>query len=280
MKKIKIIFIILTVVIASCGDGERITENPEYSADRERNIRKYNLEVAKEQSKTRSACDTLALEEYIIDHYPAGTYLLSMNKTSVYDIPRKAVIYYEDQCSRMQYVLACIVKSKECGRFVEPSNVIGYDASFINLDSTKLGTALFYLTLFECSKSESFRKVWEKIIPSQGGFNYIRLKKWRPKNIPYVEVNFSDGIISGHRNYNYFFIDGIENTPHLLETYDGISYRRTLANVDNDIYPDYYEYRFLYNSRRISVRDSIPFHWDNKKHLYITDVNKKWFRKY
>lgn len=280
MKKIKILFIILIAVISSCGDGERVTGNPEYSADKQRDIRKYNLELEKEQSETRNPCDTLALEEYIIDNYPAGTYLLRANKTSVYDIPKKAVIYYKDKCSRIQYILASIVKSKECERFIEPSNVIGYDASFINLDSTKLGTALFYLTLFECNGNESFRKIWEKIIPSQGGFNSIKLKRWRAKNILYVEANFSDGIISGHRNYNYFFIDGIENEPHLLETYDGISHRRTLANVDNDIYPDYYEYRFFHNSRTISVRDSIPFHWDNKKHLYITDVNKKWFRKY
>lgn len=280
MKKFEILFIILTLVIISCGDGERITGNPEYSAEKEKNIRKYNLEIEKEQRVARSACDTLALEEYIIDHYPAGTYLLNTNKTSIYDIPKKAVIYFKDKCSGIQYILACIVKSKECERFVEPSNVIGYDASFINLDSTKLGTAFFYITLFECNENGSFGKVWEKIIPSQGGFNYIRLKRWRPKNTLYVEVNFSDGIISGHRNYNYFFTDGIENKPHLLETYDGISYRRTLANVDNDIYPDYYEYRFFHNSSTIGIRDSIPFHWDNKKHLYITDVNKKWFRKY
>ena len=277
----KIIFLILILIITSCGDDERITGNPEFSAVKEKNIRKYNLEIEKEQRQEITVCDTLALEEYIIDNYTAGTYLMKLNKSTVYDIPQKAVIYYKDKCSRSQYIFACVVESKDCERFVEPNNVIGYEASFVNLDSTKLGTALFYLTLFECDNNNgTFNKIWEKIVPSQGGFNSIKLKKWRPRNILYIEMNFSDGIISGHRNYNYFLLDRIENEPHLLETYDGISHRRTLAIVDENIYPDYYEYRFIHNSVSISVRDSIPFYWDKKKNLYITKVNKNWFRKY
>jgi hypothetical protein len=273
--------VILILILISCGDDERITGTPEFSAEKERNIRKHNLELKKEQKQENTLCDTLALEDYIIDNYPAGTHLSKFNSSSVYDVPQKAVIYYKDKCSRNQYIFACIIKSKECERFVEPNNVIGYEASFVNLDSTKLGTALFYLTLFECDYNNgSFNRVWEKIVPSQGGFNSIKLKRWEPKNILYVEMNFNDGIISGHRNYNYFLLDGIENKPHLLETYKGISHRRTLANIDYNFFPDYYEYRFRHNSVSISIRDSIPFYWNNKKQLYVTKVNKNWFRKY
>lgn len=279
-KKNKIVFLILTFIIASCGDDERVTGNPEFSVVKEKNIRKYNLEIKKEHSQDRTICDTLALEEYIIDNFPAGTYLMKLNKTTVYNVPQKAVIYYKDKCSERQYVFACIVESKNCERFVEPNNVIGYESSFVNLDSTKLGTALFYLTLFECNGNGSFNMVWERIVPSQGGFNSIKLKKWRPKNILYLEINYSDGIISGHRNYNYFLLDGIENKPHLLETYDGISHRRTIADIDDNFYPDYHEYRFRHNSSSITVRDSIPFYWNDKKQLYVTTVNKNWFRKY
>lgn len=279
-KKNKIVFLILTFIIASCGDDERVTGNPEFSVVKEKNIRKYNLEIKKEHSQDRTICDTLALEEYIIDNYPGGTYLMTLNKTTVYNIPQKAVIYYKDKCDDRKYVFACIVESKNCERFVEPKNVIGYESSFVNLDSTKLGTALFYLTLFECNDNGSFSRKWEKIVPSQGGFNSIKLKKWKPKNIVYIEINFSDGIISGHRDYNYFLLDGIENKPHLLETYDGISHKRTIADIDDNFYPDYYEYRFGHNSTSISVRDSIPFYWNNKKELYVTTVNKNWFRKY
>jgi len=280
LKKHEIFIIILSLIFLSCDGEERVDNRPEFSEAKERDIRTYNIEVAKNLSKNRSVCDTLALEEFIIDTYPAGTYLIKFNKTSVYNVPKKAVIYYKDKCNKNQYIFACIVKSKECERFVEPNNIIGYDASFINFDSTKLGTALFYLTLFECNKNNSFRLVWEKIVPSQGGFNSMRLKKWRIKNALYVEMNFNDGIISGHRNYNYFIQDSIENEPHLLETYDGIGHKRTLANNDDNIFPDYYEYRFIHDSTSIGVRDSIPFFWENKKQLYVTAVNKNWYREY
>ncbi len=38
----------------------------------------------------------------------------------------------------------------------------------------------------------------------------------------YVELNYEAGIISGHRNYNLFLVDGIEKKPHLMETYEGL----------------------------------------------------------
>ena len=53
----------------SCGDDERVTGTPEFSAEKERNIRKHNLELKKDQKQENTLCDTLALEDYIIDNY-------------------------------------------------------------------------------------------------------------------------------------------------------------------------------------------------------------------
>jgi hypothetical protein len=71
----------------------------------------------------------------------------------------------------------------------------------------------------------------------------------------------------------------------LLETYLGIAHKRTLANVNNDKFPDYWEYRFNSEAWRdsiyqIKIIDSVPFYWSIKKQLYITDKNQRWFRKY
>jgi hypothetical protein len=113
----------------------------------------------------------------------------------------------------------------------------------------------------------------------------MTIKNWDAKNIKYVELNFEDGIISGHRNYNFFMIDGWRKKPHLMETYIAIAKKRVLANINNDKFPDYWEYRFTQNSGRdslyaIRVLDSVPFYWSMKKQLYITDKSSKWFRKY
>ncbi len=108
----------------------------------------------------------------------------------------------------------------------------------------------------------------------------MRIKNWKEKRIQYIELNFEDGIISGHRSYNFFFVDGIEKKPHLMETYLGIVHKRTLANVNDDKFPDYYEYRFTEDSTGIAIRDSIPFYWSEKRNLYITDVSRRWWREY
>ena len=164
--------------------------------------------------------------------------------------------------------------------------MVGFESSYINLDSTKLGTAFFWLTLFEC-KDGQFERLWESEVPIHGGFNRITIKNWKVKNMKYVELNYEDGIISGHRNYNFFLTDGWRKPPHLLETYVGIAHKRAIANVNNDKFPDYFEYRFyreihgkdsLYAS--IRILDSIPFFGVRKRQLYITDKNPRWFRKY
>jgi len=261
----------------SCND-ETGGGQPETSSSKEKNIRSYNIEQEKDLAKKRTPCDTIALQEYIIDSYPAGTYLVEFDRTYTYNIPKSAVIYYRGAQNK-NYIFAVIAKSKEGERYVEKKNVIGFESSFINLDSTKLGTAFFYLTLFTCDNN-NFEKLWESEAPIHGGFNSMKIKKWKKQNIMYVELNYEDGIISGHRNYNFFLIDGIEKEPHLMETYLGIVHKRTLADVNKDKFPDYYEYRFLEDSLRITELDSIPFYWSEKKQLYITDRNSRWFRKY
>ncbi len=277
MKKISLLFILLSSLFWGCNR----TSND--SSSKDASIRRYNMEMAKEQKgKQESACDTLALVEHIINEDTAGTYLVKFDRTLTYNVPKYAVIYHTDKKNKKQYIFAVIAKSKKGERLIEPKNVIGFSSSFVNLDSTKLGTAFFFLTMYECHKdsSEPFVKLWEAEVPIHGGFNSMKLKKWKPKNLLYVELNFDAGIISGHRNYNFFFVDGILEEPHLMETYLGLVHKRTMANINDDEYPDYWEYRFWDDSISIRVRDSIPFYWSKKKDLYITKYNRRWYRKY
>ncbi len=280
MKIIKLLFMLLSFTLISCNKTS--DEQAENSSSKDESIRRYNMEMAEKQNKNRNPCDTLSLKEYILDTSSEGTYLVEFDRTFTYNVPKSAVIYYKDRKAKKQYIFAVIAKSKqgENERFIEPKNVIGYESSFINLDSTDLGTAFFYLALYECQEDSTFTKHWESEVPIHGGFNRMTLKTWKPKNIKYVELNYEAGIISGHRNYNYFLVDGIEKKPHLMETYEGLVHKRTIAKVNNDKYPDYYEYRFWEDSLSIRLRDSIPFYWSTKKQLYITDKNRRWFRKY
>jgi len=281
MKKIQFLLAVLLVVgIYSCGEdrpGGR--EAIEHSGTKEKDIRDYNLDVEKDVTSGRFPCDTIALQEYVLDEYPAGEYLVEFDRTTTYNIPRTAVLYYKDR-EGSQYIFGVIAKSKPGERYIEMKNVVGFESSYINLDSTKLGTAFFFLTLFECTGNSDFNVLWEAEIPIHGGFNSLKMKNWRAKNIKYIELNFEAGIISGHRNYNYFFVNGIRSKPHLMETYEGIVHKRTLANVNNDDYPDYYEYRFIDSTNYIAIRDSVPFYWNNKRNLYVTKFSSRWFRYY
>lgn len=274
-------FILGLILISACTSGSDQSGDAATSQAKDEELRQYNLDIQKEQTKNRFPCDTIALKEYIISNYEAGTYLVEFDKTFTYNIPKSAVIYFQDKAN---YILAVIAKSKPGERNIEAKNVIGFESSFINLDSTKLGTAFFWLTLFEC-KDGGFNRIWESEVPIHGGFNKMSIKTWKPKNTKYVELNYEDGIISGHRNYNFFMVDGWRNPPHLMETYVGLTHKRTMTNVNNDKYPDYWEYRFTSTSwadslASIRVLDSIPFYWSTKRNLYITDKNSRWFRKY
>lgn len=271
-----IVFPLLMFFLLTCSSEKKDTGDAATSSVKEREIREYNIDVAKEQTKNRFPCDTIALREYILNNYPSGSYLLQNEPATIYGVPKNAVIYFNDGGN---FILALIARSKESERFIERKNIQGYESSFVTLDSTKLGTALFFLTLFEC-KDNDFEKIWEAEVPIHGGFSKMSIKTWAPKNIKYVELFYEDGIISGHRKYNFFMVNGWRNPPHLLETYVGIVHKRTMANINNDKYPDYYEYRFIEDSLHIRVRDSIPFYWSEKRQLYITDKNPRWFRKY
>lgn len=280
--KIFIAFPLLVLMFFACSkEGEKGDAATSTAKDEE--IQNYNINVEKGQTKNRFPCDTIALKEYILNNYEPGTYLLEFDRTFTFNVPKSAVVYFKDGGN--DYVIGVVAKSKQTERKIETKNVIGFESSYINLDSTKLGTAFFWLTLFGCKNGE-FTRIWEAEVPIHGGFNRMAIKTWPAKNIKYVELNYEDGIISGHRNYNFFLVDGWSKPPHLLETYVGITHKRTIANINNDKFPDYYEYRF--NSSRlredslyqIRVLDSIPFYWSEKRQLYITDKSPRWFRKY
>ncbi|MEI7812459.1 MAG: hypothetical protein WCJ01_08535 [Ignavibacteria bacterium] len=278
-----ILLLLLTIVILivysftnfsfnnSNGNMNSQSGDAAYSASKDQSVQSYNISVQKEVAVNRFACDTIALQEYILVNYPAGSYLVQFDRTFTLNIPKYAVIYKKLDAD---YVFAAIVKSKEGERNIETKNIIGYESSFINLDSTKLGTAFFFLTLFQCVDS-SFQMIWEKEIPIHGGFNQMTYAVWKNKNIPYVSLNFEDGIIVGHRDYNVFMCDGLKAPPHLLETYEGISHKRTMANINNDQYPDYFEFNFLSTANRIASEDSVAFLWDVKKNLYYNTRNPK-----
>lgn len=273
MNRYLYIVILLVIALVACS-GEGTTED-DAKPDSEREIREYNLEIQREQAEKRTPCDAISIEEFILENYEEGSYLVEFDKTYTFSLQKPAVIKHKTETSNL--VFAVIAKSKPGERPVEKENIVGYESSFINLDSTKLGTAFFFLTMFECF-NEQLVPVWEAEVPRHGGFNYMKMGLWQFNSTPFITLNFEDGIISGHRDYNYFFIDGFFERPHLLETYEGLVHKRTMQNFDNDKYPDYYEYRFI--DSLLQIVDSIPFKWDEKRKVYRSPVNRRWIRKY
>jgi len=281
-------YILLIVVIAvsflffTCGKkstqevkapGEDVAASPNKDAE----IQQYNLGVKESQAGNRNPCDTLSLISYVLANYPPGSYLVNFDKTLTFNIPKPAVIYLEQ--SSGTYIFALVARSKPGERLIEPKNIIGYDQSFIDLDSTKLGTAFFYLTLFKCDSS-TFIKIWEFPVPDDGGFNNMTMEKWAYNGTPYVKVNFHYARGIGHIDYNYFLINGLTQIPHLLMTYKGIDFQRTIANINNDNYPDYYEYLYYNFEDRVFVKDSIAFVWDVKDSVYVNTRNHRQTRPY
>ncbi|MBI5728074.1 MAG: hypothetical protein HY965_09505 [Ignavibacteriales bacterium] len=219
--------------------------------------------------------DTIDLYEYIIKNYPKGTYLIDCDRTVRYNIPNSAVIYQKQGDGL--YVYAMIAKSKEDDeRLIEKKNITGYDASFIDLDSTELGTAFFYLTLLKYDGG--FNKIWETPVPTHGGFNRITYETWQAKKIPYIRINFHYAQGSGHIDYNYFLVGGMLKEPHLLMTYEGINMKRTMVAVNNDSIPDYREYVYIDTGDRVLNPDSVNFVWKDTE--YFNERNKKQWRKY
>ncbi|MFA8343741.1 MAG: hypothetical protein ACEPO8_12295 [Rhodothermaceae bacterium] len=275
MNRYLYLLILIAFTLVSCSDDGTKGTDAATDSDKDKDIRKYNLEIQKEQAAKRTPCDALSVEEFVIKNYEKGSYLVEFDKTYTYSLHKPAVLHHNTRNSKL--VFAVIAKSKPGERLVEKKNIVGYESSFINLDSTKLGTAFFFLTMFECYNDELV-PVWEAEVPRHGGFNYMKMNQWSFNRTPYITLNFEDGIISGHRDYNYFFIDGFFERPHLLETYEGLVHKRTMQNFNNDKFPDYYEYRFI--DSLLQVSDSIPFRWDEKRKVYHSPVNKRWIRKY
>lgn len=290
IKKIKLekliypIILLILLFLLSCSKNEDSIKNginynnqTELDPQKDAEIQKYNLEIRKQHTNERFPCDTISVMEYVFDNYPSGTYLLEFDRTTTYNIPSPAIIYYNE--SNQKYAFAVIASSRQGERLIEPANIIGYDQSYIDLDSTKLGTPFIYLVLFEC-RGNDLSKIWEAPIPSHGGFNNFSLKVWKYKRIPYLEVKFHYAQGVGHINYNYFLIDGIRKYPHLLMTYEGTHFKRTIANVNNDIYPDYYEHIFYNLSDKVYSKDSVAFLWSIKDSVYINTRNSKQTRPY
>ena len=281
-----IIFIVLIVLgflwIRSCytnvgGPTTTPDEQAEFSPRKDEDIQQYNLDVKKRQSTQEGPCDSLSVVGYVLDNYPAGSYLVNFDKTLTYNVPKPALIY--DNVDGKQYIFGLVARSKPGERLIEPKNIVGYDQSFIDLDSTELGTAFFYLTLFQCENSQ-LSVVWEVPVPNHGGLNRMYLDKWEYRGIPYVKVDFHYARGIGHIDYNYFMLEGITKPPHLLMTYKGINFKRTMANVNNDIFPDYYEFLYYDNGKRIVERDSVAFIWDTKDSLYVNTRNRRQTRPY
>ncbi len=294
MKKILLSFLFLGALVffASCGEEEKKPSSTDtiestsvdfkpgervaYTPTKDEDIQQYNLKQQKDLGVSNSPCDTLALKKFVVDNYEPGTYLVDFDQTFTYNISKSAVIYYNKDG---KFVFGIIAKSKPGERLIEPDNIVGYDQSFIDLDSTDLGVAFFYLTLFEC-KGDQFNIVWETPIPSHGGLRDMHLDKWAYKGTQYMSIDFYYARGSGHIDYNYFFIRGFKTRPHLLMTYKGIDFQRTLANVNNDKYPDYFEYLYINTGDRIAVVDSIPFYWSQKDSSYISKRDRRLRRPY
>ncbi|MEO8399923.1 MAG: hypothetical protein ABI550_08945 [Ignavibacteriaceae bacterium] len=281
------IFLSLLILLFSflgCGKDQNKLEDKsdedslriEYSPSKDGEIQRFNLEVKRKQASIRFECDTISLIEYVLDNYPKGTYLVDFDKTFTYNIPQSAVIYYNNDKS---YIFGIIAKSRQGERLIETKNIVGYDQSFIDLDSTELGTAFFYICLFHCNNG-NFNTIWEAPIPSHGGFNSLSFQMWNYKNTPFLKVDFHYAQGVGHIDYNYFLVDGLTSQPHLLMTYEGINFKRTIANINNDKYPDYYEYVYYDSADKIKEVDSVAFTWNAKDSVYVNSRNKRQTRPY
>ncbi len=274
-----IILFFLPLLLFSCSEKEENEEGNQKKIDasaKEYEIQKYKIEQQKDQTAQRYPCDTIALKEFVLSHYPEGTYLVDFDRTLTYDIPKSAVIYPENYPG---YIFGIIAKSKSGERFIEPKNIVGYNESFIDLDSTKLGTAFFFLTLFHCD-NDKFDVVWESVIPSHGGFNTFSIENWKYNNTPFIRVNFHYAQGIGHIDYNYFLLDGLTSKPHLMMTYQGINFQRTITNYNNDKFPDYYEYIYYDSGKKVAVLDSVAFFWNPKRAAYVNTRNAKLTRPY
>ena len=274
--------VLLSFGLFSCGVKKEENKTPESlqvenSPQKDADIQRYNLDERKKNTPARRPGDTIAIIEYVLTNYPEGTYLINFDKTLTYNIPQPSLIYHHEAGNN--YVFAVIARSKPTERLIETKNIIGYDQSYIDLDSAKLGTAFFYLCLFQYT-NDQITTVWEAPVPSHGGYNKISMQKWDYNGTPYIDINFHYAQGVGNIDYNYFLVNGLTAQPHLLMTYNGINFKRSITNINNDKYPDYLEYLYIDTGEKVIVRDAIPFVWSVKDSLYVNTRNKKQTRPY
>lgn len=268
----------LVIFVAGCDD-EAVTEDPtetgstettdlvEDQPDKDLSIQEFNLQKRKSLTKTRFPGDTIDLMEAVLRTYPKGSYVIEEDIPNSVGVPPAAVIYRQESAGKLVFALiATSREGQERDRLIESKNVIGYDQSFIDYDSTRLGTAMFFMTGFK-NDGKVFTRLWEKYTPSHGGFKSISMQTWAGKNIPYAKIDFYAQFKNATFYFNYFFIDGFDKQPHLLKTYEGINQKRIMTDANGDKYPDYIEYVFVDNDQYISIIDSVTYIW--KDSLYV-----------
>jgi hypothetical protein len=268
-------------LIFSCGEDEEAVQivSSEYKdvsmlPEVDKNIQRSNLNIRKNLSPHNDPCDPLSISEYIINNFPSGTYLLYNDGIHNYNIPDPAVLY-----SGEGYIFAVVAESRGGERLIEPQNIIGYDQSFIDYDSTALGTAFIYLVLFEC-RNDNLNLIWKTPVYSHGGLKKINPERWDYTGTDIIRVEFYNAPGRGTVNFNYFLINGIKEIPHLLMTYDNIDSRRTLSNINNDKYPDYNEHIFYVTDSTITKGGQVGFVWSPANKVYISTGNRKQTRPY
>jgi hypothetical protein len=245
------------------GTSELVEDQPE----KDMSIQEFNLAKRKKLTKTRFPGDTIDLMEAVLKTYPKGSYVIEEDIPNSIGIPPAAVIYRQESGGKMIFSLIATSREGQVrDRLIESKNVIGYDQSFIDYDSTRLGTAMFFMTAFT-NEGKNFTRIWEKYTPSHGGFRLMSLQNWATKNMPYLKVEFYAQFKNATFSFNYFFVDGFNKTPHLLLTYEGINQKRIMTDANGDKYPDYIEYVFVDNDHSISVIDSVTYIW--KDSLYV-----------
>lgn len=253
------------------SDGQNVADDQSVDMS----IQEFVIREKMKNAVSRFAGDTLDLALHVIKDYPPGSYLADLDNISTNFAKKGAVIYFTEKGKK--YVFALIVKSMEGGKLIEIDNFTGYNSSFVDYDSTNLGTAFFFLTLFSYDSSD-FTKVWEEIIPQSGGLMNFTYSTWGKLKIPFVNVHFFSAPQLSNDEYKFFLVNGLENKPHLLNVYEGHIRRRRVADINQDSIPDYYEWRVFYTDSSRTFLDSIGFIW--KDTVYVNTRNPRMTRKY
>jgi hypothetical protein len=63
-------------------------------------------------------------------------------------------------------------------------------------------------------------------------------------------------------------------------TYEGINFKRTITNYNNDQFPDYYEHIYYDLGDKIFSKDSVAFVWNEKDSVYVNTKNNRQTRRY